>query len=143
MRIQAASKDCIGKAIYEGAGLIADAVKASIQSIPIDDRIVTKGHTLHGISEAQRAGLVEGFGVSTMRDDGGYINVKLGFDGYNSVITKKYPNGQPNSMIARSVNSGSSFRDRIPFVDNAVNANKAAAEKKMADVFDEALKSAL
>ena len=40
-------------------------------------------------SEAQRDGLVENFGISSMKDVGGYINVKLGFDGYNSIQTQK------------------------------------------------------
>lgn len=143
MKIQKAAKDCIGKAIYEGAGVVADAVKDSIDSIPVDDRIVKPGQVLRGITQEQKDGLRDGFGISKMRDDGGYINVKLGFDGYNSMVTKKYPQGQPNSMIARAVNSGTSFRQRIPFVDNAVRSKKEAAEKKMADAFDEALKGEL
>jgi hypothetical protein len=65
--------------------------------------------------------------------------VKLGFAGYNSTITDKYPNGQPNSMIARSLQSGTSFRARIPFVDNAVSAKKSACEQKMIETFDKVL----
>lgn len=143
MKIQKASKDCIGKAIYEGAAVVADAVKESINALPIDDRIAKRGQILHGITPEQKDGLIDGFGISKMRDDSGYINVKIGFDGYNSMVTKKYPQGQPNSMIARSVNSGTSFRQRIPFVDNAVRSKKDAAEKKMADAFDEAIKGEL
>lgn len=136
------SRECIGRAIYEGADVVADAVKANIEAIPIDERFVKEG-TLNGISRAQKQGLINGFGIAPLRNDNGYLNVKLGFAGYNNVRTKAFPNGQPNSMIARSVNSGTSFRDRIPFVDNAVRAQKSACEQKMKDTFDQELKKVI
>lgn len=143
LKLESISRECIGKAIYDGAGLVADAVKASIDTIPIDERFVKKGEMLNGITTAQKNGLKAGFGIAPLQDENGYLHVKLGFAGYNNVITKSHPNGQPNSLIARSVNSGTSFRQRIPFVDNAVNANKAAAENKMKEAFDKALEESL
>lgn len=140
LKLESISKECIGRAIYEGAGEIANAVKANIEALPIDTRHVRNGELLNGITETQKQGLRDGFGIAPMQNDNGYMHVKLGFDGYNGQKTRKYPNGQPNAVIARSVNSGSSFRQRIPFVDNAVNAHKAAAEQKMKDEFDKALK---
>ena len=98
---------------------------------------------LYGISEEQKQGLINGFGIAPMQNDNGYLHVKLGFDGYNSVKTKNYPNGQPNSVIARSVNSGTSFRQRIPFVDNAVSRAKAAAEEKMIKKLDTEIKDVM
>lgn len=143
LKLRDLSREMIGEAIYEGAGLVADKVKASIQGLPIDNRHVRSGEMLNGISNLQKAGLIDGFGIAPLQDEGGYLHVKLGFDGYNSVQTRAHPNGQPNSVIARSVNSGTSFRQRIPFVDNAVNSSKAAAEQKMKDTFDKALRSAM
>ena len=78
-----------------------------------------------------------------MRDDNGFLNVKLGFEGYNSQVTTKYPGGQPNSLIARSVNAGTSFRQRIPFIDNAVNQTKGAAEQKMTETAEKAIGKAM
>ena len=138
------SREMIGEAIHDGAGIIADAVKANIQSLPIDDRRYVKdGEMLTGITQQQKAGLVDGFGIAPLQDDNGYLNVKLGFSGYNSMVTQAFPSGQPNSMIARSVNSGTSFRQRIPFVDNAVSAKKSACEQKMKDKFDEAVEKVM
>lgn len=142
LKLQTVSRTCVGKAIYEGAKVVADAVKDNIESIPIDRRRVSK-QMLTGITETQKQGLRDGFGIAKIQNENGYVHVKIGFDGYNGAITKKYPNGQPNSVIARSVNSGTSFRQRFPFVDNAVNATKAAAEQKMKDTFDKTLKSSL
>ena len=81
------------------------------------------------LSDKEKQGLLDGFGVSPMQDDGGYINVKLGFDGYNGVKTKKYPKGQPNALIARVTESGSSYREKTPFIRPAVNASKKQAEQ--------------
>ena len=143
LKLKDVSRECIGRAIYEGAKEIADEVKSEIENIPVDNRIVKDGQMLYGISELQKAGLRDGFGVARMQNDGGFYNVKLGFAGYNAVKTKIFPNGQPNSMIARSVNSGTSFRQRYPFVDNAVNKKKDACEQKMVETFDKELKGKL
>ena len=143
LKLKDISREAIGQAIYDGAGIVADQVMANIQSLPVDERGYTKEGTLHGVTSLQKAGLAEGFGIAKLQDEGGYAHVKLGFNGYNGVKSKTYPNGQPNSMIARSVNSGSSFRDRIPFVDNAVNAKKSAAEQAMIKKFDSVISKAL
>lgn len=139
LQLKNLSREMIGEAIYDGAGVVADEVRKQIQGLPVDDRYVTGAATLYGITEEQKAGLLDGFGIAKLQDDSGYLHVKLGFNGYNSVRTKNYPNGQPNSVIARSVNSGTSFRQRIPFVDNAVNAARSAAEQKMKDKLDKAI----
>lgn len=129
------NKRIIGEAIYDGAEIVADAVRAGIQAIPVVDprKRGSDAGKLGGITSAQKEGLLEGFGIATMIEEDGYYNVKLGFDGYNTVKTDQYPSGQPNALIARSVNSGTSFRAKIPFVNNAVRKNKAAAEKAIAE----------
>ena len=143
LKLKDISREAIGQAIYDGAGIVADQVMANIQSLPVDERGYTKEGTLHGVTSLQKAGLAEGFGIAKLQDEGGYAHVKLGFNGYNGVKSKKYPNGQPNSMIARSVNSGTSFSQRIPFVDNAVRQKKSACEEKMKETFDQELGKAV
>lgn len=143
LKLKNVSREAIGQAIYDGAGVVADQVKQNIEALPIDERPFARNGSLHGVTSAQKKGLVDGFGIAKLQDEGGYLHVKLGFAGYNSVKTKMYPAGQPNSMIARSVNSGTSFRDRIPFVDSAVNAKKSAAEEAMKKKFDSIIGKAL
>lgn len=140
LKLENVSRECIGRAIHAGAREIADQVRQNIQLLPIDERKVKNGQMLHGITAAQKRGLLDGFGIARLQNDNGYMNVKLGFAGYNNVVTKSFPNGQPNSMIARSVNSGTSFRQKIPFVDSAVSAKRDAAEKAMKDTFDDEIK---
>lgn len=133
------TKDVIGEAVFEGAAVVADEVRRNIQALPVDDRFVNGAGTLYGVSEAQKQGLLDGFGIAPLQDENGYLHVKLGFSGYNSVRTKNYPNGQPNAVIARSVNSGTSFRQRIPFVDTAVASARSQAEDKMKQKLDDAI----
>ena len=124
----------MGRAIYEGAKVVADAVKASISTIPTR----TKGSSV-GVYDYQREGLREGMGISRLKDDNGYWNVKLGFDGYNSHATKKYPKGQPNAMIARSLEKGTSWSPPCRFVSNTTSRVKPQAEAVMQKTLDEEL----
>jgi len=142
-KLPRATTECIGRAVHDGAAIVADAVRQGINNLPIDERVVKPGQMLNGVTQKQKDGLLAGFGITPMENDNGYQHVKLGFDGYNTERRKNYPNGQPNSMIARSVNSGTSFSQRIPFVDNAVRQKKSACEEKMKETFDQELGKAI
>lgn len=120
------SEDMCKRAIYPAAGLVADRVRFNIDSIE-----TRAPHGNDGVFEDQRRGLKEGFGISQFQNRFGYIHVKLGFDGYNQHITDTYPTGQPNAMIARAINSGTSFAKKYPFVDWAVRDTREDAEKLM------------
>lgn len=128
--------DAIGKAIYEGAAIVSDAIKANIERIPTDEGFASPGDKLQGIKAIQKTGLKKAFGLAKSRNDNGYINVKAGFDGYNLLKSKKYPQGQPNAMIARTIESGNSYTQKHPFVGPAVQSSREAAERKMAEIID-------
>ncbi len=99
------------KAVYEGTKIMADQARANIQALPTDEHWGTPENPLHGVKAIQKQGLLDGFGVAEMRNDGGLINTMIGFDksGYNKM-------GQPNLMVARATQSGTSFSDKIPFL---------------------------
>lgn len=130
-------------AVYEGAKVVADAIKESIDALPVQAPPATQpyfylsqdakeaGEKLHGLSEAQKKGLQEGFGITNMQYENGAWNVKIGFEGYNDVKTKTYQNGQPNALIARSVESGTSIREKTPFIAPAVKICRKNAQKAM------------
>lgn len=133
-KLQSATKDAIiGRTVYAGAAIVADKVRATTEALAVGK---SSDAATGAVTAAQKRGLLEGFGISKIQDDDGFINVKLGFDGYNSVKTKKYPNGQPNVLIARAVNSGTTFRKKTRFVDKAVAASRKTSEAKMAEVMD-------
>lgn len=143
-KINLASEEMIGEAVYDMAKIVADKVRANIEALPAVSNaanIATYKQGVSRLSEPEKQGLLEGFGVSAMQNDDGYMNVKLGFDGYNSVKTKKYPNGQPNALIARVTNSGSSYRQKTRFVDKAVSATRKQAEEAGQAKIDEKIKA--
>ena len=130
--------DIAGKAIYAGAGIVADAIKENIKDLPIVRGYGTKENPLPGgVTAPQKAGLINGLGISPMQSDAGYLNVKIGFDGYNATKTEKYPQGQPNQLVARGVESGTSWKQKKPFIRQAINASKSRAEAEMARILDQ------
>lgn len=124
--------EMIGNAIYKGADIVADAIKANIQNLPSS-----------ACTETEKAGLLSGFGIAKMQDENGYFNVKAGFDGYNEDATKRYPRGKPNSMIARSIEGGTSWKPKHPFIGPAVRATKDQAEQAMAEEIEKQIKSTM
>lgn len=130
----------VEKAVYEGAKIIADECKRGIESIPIDARKGTSDNKVRGITEDQKWGLEDSFGLARIKDENGYINTKAGFSGYNTYRTAKYPQGQPNVLIARSVESGTSFREKFPFMRKAVNNSKKKAIYAMDKYITDSLK---
>lgn len=142
--IEAVTDEMIGEAVYDMAKVVADKVRANIEALPAvsnEANIATYREGYSRLSEPEKQGLMDGFGVSPLQDDSGYRNVKLGFDGYNSIKTKKYPQGQPNALIARVTESGSSYREKTPFIRPAVNAARKPAEKAGQAKIDEKIKS--
>ena len=144
-KIGDASKDICGAAIYEGAKIIADEVKANLESLKtvsdVDAIMAAKKEEATYLTIRAKIGLMKSFGVTPMqRDRDGIYNVKLGFDGYNDVKTKKWPKGQPNQLIARACESGSSAMIKQPFFREAVQKTKKKAESRMAEVLDEKIK---
>ena len=129
-------------AAYEGADEVADAVRRSIKSLPAESDYKAianwRSKTPNAyITEAQKKGLLEGLYLAEMKEEAGFVYTQIGFAGYNDTKTKTYPNGQANSMIARSIESGSSARRKTPFVRPAVNASKEKAIERMGEKVQE------
>ena len=139
-KLGSSSREVAGEAIYKAADIVANQIKANIQSLPaITDAENIKAYKAgqkSRLTAREKDGLLKSFGVSTMKDDNGYLNVKAGFDGYNTVKTKKYPKGQPNQLIARVVVSGSPYMDKMPFIRPALNKSRRPAMQAMQQVID-------
>jgi HK97 gp10 family phage protein len=128
-----------GRALYVGAKIMADALKAQVEALPVRNQ----GHRERGRrnpTQVEKDGLIEGLGITRKRIENGNSNISIGFDGYNAHVTDKWPKGKPNAMIARSINKGTSFMRRIPFKTQAVNASRAAAEEAMVEEVDKQIK---
>lgn len=97
-------------AVYPGAAIVADEIKSNI---PVDT-----------------GALRDSMKLSAMRNDDGYVYTEIYFDGYDE-------KGAPNAVKARVLESGSSTRQKRPFIRQAVNRVKAKAEAAMAAALDE------
>lgn len=137
-RLGAAQEEVARKAVYAGAQVMADAIKANLEALPEEDfRFLHEGDKFDGVPKGQKQELIDSFGVTPiLMDSDGNYNAKIGFDGYGSLKTKTYPKGVPNQLIARSIESGSSVRKKHPFVGPAVKAKRKAVNEAMAKVID-------
>lgn len=116
------------QAVYAGAGVVADSIRAEIEK-------------LDHLEDYEKEGLLNGLGIAKIEENGATTDTKVGFDGYcKDHKTKSYPKGIPIPLLARSINSGTSWRTKQPFVTKAVKGCKDAAERAMAEVIDKKLK---
>lgn len=143
-RIGANTKEICGVGVYAMAEVVTNKIRENLDALPTVDEAEAlaayREKRKTSLTSAQKKGLQEGLGVSPMENDNGYWNVKVGFDGYNKVKTRKYPNGQPNVMIARATESGSSVREKTPFVRPAVTAATKPAIQAGQTAIDEEIK---
>ena len=143
-RIGANTQEICGEAVYAMADIVTDKIRENLEalpSVPTKEALEAwKTGQKTQLTKAQKKSLEKSLGISSMQNDNGYWNVKVGFDGYNTTKTKSYPQGQPNALIARATESGSSFRDKTPFIRPAVKETEAPAVQKAKDVVEQKIK---
>ena len=129
------------KALHVAAGIVADEVRKNLTALPEDKyRYLRDDEAFTGVPKSQKKDLLDSLGITPIGvDKNGDWNVRVGFDGYGSMPTKKYKKGVPNQMLARAIESGSSVRKKTPFVRPAARAKRAAALEAMRKVINEAI----
>jgi hypothetical protein len=134
-------------AVYAGAAVMADAIRQSTEGLDtVSDAEALSNYqarTPGKISVSQKIGLVKSLGITPIRDKYGVFSAKVGFDGYNDVKTKRWPHGQPNQLIARSCESGSTAMTKQPFVRTVIKRTQGAALVEMERAADKKLKKIL
>ena len=105
------------KAIYAGAQIVADTMKVNVDSV---------------LSDKARGELVQAMGVSPISNKDGEWNAKVGFDGYDS-------EGVAFQLIARVLESGTSTRQKKPFIRKTLNQTKSQVEAVMAKIVEDEL----
>lgn len=131
----------IGKmATYEGAKVIADEIRQSAEALPAEKyRHLKNGDEFNVISEGDKADLLNSIGIAEIKKDENGVHTVVGFAGYGSHPTRKYPKGLPMPLLARAIESGSSVRRAQPFVRPVVQAKRKAARAAMAKAGQEAI----
>lgn len=99
--------------VYEGAGIVADAVREELQKV---------------LSGNSTGDLEASLGIQNLQEDGGTVSTVVGFAGYDR-------NGTPNPLKARVLNSGTSSTKhrKTRFISKAIKKSDLPARLKMAE----------
>ena len=130
-QLDADTEGIIKAAMYDGAGMILDAVKAEIEKLPEDNGYKRPGDLRDVVTADEKKDLLEHIGIARYTKKGSAVHTAIGFNGYSSHKTKKYPNGVPIPLIARSIESGSTVRKKRPFMRTAVKSVQEQVTQKM------------
>ena len=113
--------------VYPGARILGDALRKAVDELPTISDAKARANWRTGVpnealSESQKAGLQESLGITNIRKDRrGMVQASVGFSGYNGVVTRHFPEGQPNAEVARSLEKGTSGIRRDAFVERTLN----------------------
>lgn len=124
------------RVVRRGAAIIADALRGAIEAL----REREKGASTAGITRREKELLTKHFGVTPIkRDRDGFLHAKIGWDGYSGNKTKQHPQGVPVPLLARVIDSGTSWRKKLPFIRKTVKKYEQAAVEEMQKALDEEL----
>lgn len=129
------------QAVYAGMHVIRDEVINQINALPAQDGYIKREDLPRNvITDREKAQLIKHIGIATMEEKNGTVSTRISFDGYTDIKTEAYPNGLPAILVARSINSGSSVRQKHPFIRQAraraKDAAQQAAEKAARDALE-------
>lgn len=131
-------------ASYDAAGYVCGEIDKAISAIPVRDQKAwgTPEKPLTGLTAEQIKGLHDGLGIAKYRNDDGYVNCQIGFEGYNSSYSKTAASKgwtttkQANQLIARAIESGTSWLKKHPFISPTIRKTKGKAEEMMREALD-------
>ena len=129
------------EALFEGAGVVADAVSKAVNGIATEKFKYAKGDRKRLPSPEEKAILLNSrHGVAKFRKGGVYVQTSVGFDnsGYG-VITwnhakssnsrTKYKQGANGRMVHASQGTGASMKP-VPLIANAINSGTSFMKKQ-------------
>lgn len=117
------------KAVYEGAGIVADEVRSQVGKIHAEPFhyavFVTREPSLEEKAIVQAAGA----GIAKFRKNGSEVETSVGFAkaGYAELKGKMVP----IAKIANAINSGTSFMKKQPFMRKAASSGGRKAMDAM------------
>ena len=134
----------IKPSVYQGAAYMSKKIVAALEALPTQDRkggsglppYIKEDKKANSISTIQKQDIINGFGIASFENKKGFINVKIGFDGYGSYRTKSFPQGVPNVLVVRSLEVGTDFLKKNNIVTRTVKANENKTIKILEEEFN-------
>ena len=142
------AQDVASGALYDGAGVVADAMRAaanSIQAEPQRRKNRPPAKTPARLpTPAEKAAVVNKTGIAHFRKEADGVNTLIGVTGsagYADVNGRR----KPVRLIARAINSGTSFMKKQPVFRKAASMSKTQAQAaivaKAEEMFNEIINS--
>lgn len=110
---------CIDVAVDKGAEVVAEYTREELMKLPTDD---TPGKIpmRKGIRSIEKSFLLSEFGITPLENKNGYINRKTGVDRGTLTYNDNKPYSYvPAVVLARSLESGTSFMPKNPVFSRA------------------------
>ena len=115
------------EALYEGAGVMADAVNQAVHGIATKRFKYPAPPGKKRMPSPEEKAILEGarHGVARFRNDGTKIQTSIGYQnaGYATLNGKT----KPIPLIANSIEHGTSFMKKQPFMRKAISQNQSKA----------------
>lgn len=126
------AQDIAAEALFEGADVIADAFTRAAGSIHAERRRHSEPGGRYPTPEEKEA--VQKIGVARFRKDDDGVNTVVGpAKGYTTINGKQ----KAIQLIARSINSGTSFMKKQPVFRRAATTNRKAAQERIVSKAEE------
>ena len=119
----------IEEAVKAGAAVVADESRKGLEEMPVDDRRYVEGKR-NGLRTVQKVGLLNSWGITDPDSQRNFINVKTG------VSREKNKLGEPNVVVARRLERGTSWMNANPVISKANRRSRQRCVDAMMNVID-------
>ncbi len=122
----------VEKALNKGSDVVADETKRQLIDLPVDDRQFVDGQR-DSIRTVQKNALIRGFGISPIQQKKDKVNRKTGV---NRDVNKL---GQPNVVIARRLENGTSYMKKNPVFSRSSKKARSQCLKTMEESLNKSI----
>jgi HK97 gp10 family phage protein len=123
-----AAEGIAAQALYKGAGIVADEISREARGVTTKPFRYANGWQREPSPEEKAAIVAAGAaGIAKFQKTGNEVNTSVGYSrsGYVTINGKK----KAVAVIANSINSGTSFMKKQPFIRKAVSRSKSKASQ--------------
>ena len=134
-QMEDAAPRAASRGLYEGAGIMADEIRKSAESIKtVPFKYEGNGESRMPSPEEKEIVQQADMGIAKFDKNGTEVNTSVGYR--NSGYAELNGKVKPIPQIVNAINSGTSFMRKQPFVRKAVKAGGSKAMKAMQDAIE-------
>ena len=133
--LEEAAPAIAAEALYEGAGTMSAAINSAAESIKTGPGS-TREEARYATPEEKAAVLAAGAGIAKFDKTGTEVNTSVGYKSAGYAVIKGKT--KPVPLIVNSINSGTSFMHKQPFVRQAARSGGAKAMSVMTAFIEDA-----